>query len=116
MREKSLEIAPSKSETIILSRKFKLEQINVRSQGEPIEIKETVKYLGVHIDRRINSSSHMKETTEKASWVSHNLNRNLPRTYSAESKRKTIASVAWSIVSYCSSIWQDALSRKRNVK
>ena len=73
--------------------------IEIHIENEAIQLKSTVKYLGVYIDQKLNFNAHVRYITDKAKKISHNLNRIMPRTHGAdEGKRQLLASVAWSIV------------------
>lgn len=47
-----------KSETILFTKKRKNNQINVVIRGHSIESKATVKYLGLHLDSKLNFKEH----------------------------------------------------------
>lgn len=117
LKKQSLELAAQKSESVLITNRYKIGNFKIELEGEQIEIKDAVKYLGVTIDKRLSFTRHIRAATEKASKISNNLNRIMPRTYGAgEGKRKLLAKIAESIISYGAPVWGESLKIKQNTK
>ena len=117
LKQQALEVAALKSEAILITKTYKIGDFRIELEGEQIEVKNTVKYLGIHIDKRLNFTKHVKRVTQKASKISNNLNKIMPRTHGAgETKRKLLATVAESIVCYGAPVWDKKLEIKQNAK
>jgi len=115
MKGLHLELNPAKSEAIIISGKKKCRNLSVHLHGKSIEIKNTVKYLGVILDKRLLFSTHLEKASQKALQMGHKIAQILPNTFgSSEGKRRVLASVTESIMCYASQIWIDSLKFQRN--
>lgn len=62
LKENKITLNEEKSDGIIFSKKFKNNRItrNLKLNEKSIEIKKDVRYLGVHIDSRLNMHSHVR--------------------------------------------------------
>ncbi|KAL1453324.1 hypothetical protein WDU94_007470 [Cyamophila willieti] len=66
MSDNQLQIAPEKSEAVLLSGKKKCAPLNIHICGQRIHVKKEVKYLGVILDSRLSFKPHITYVTEKA--------------------------------------------------
>jgi hypothetical protein len=116
MEEHRLELAPEKTEAIMLIGRRKCRPIRIRLQGHIVATKRQVKYLGVVLDQGLSFSPHVEYAVKKAAKAVASLGRLMPRTYGAgEAKRRVLASVAESIVMYGAPVWGGpALKGARN--
>ena len=66
--ENGLKFNPSKTEVIIFSRKkYKVNDLKkIKIEGVEIDFQNTVKYLGIHFDRKLNWNFHIGEKVRKA--------------------------------------------------
>ena len=110
LKEMRLDIAPQKSEAIIFSRKHRIEPVRLHQGESAIQVRDSVKYLGITLDRKLTFVKHVKTVCEKAAKSAKMLNRILPRASGAdEAKRKLLARVTEQIVSYGVQTWESAL-------
>lgn len=113
MNKKGLEIATHKTEAILLSGRKKCRTLNIQINNTEIEIKKTLKYLGVIMDKNLSFRPHVEHITEKARRTISALDKILPRVAGpSESKRRLYSSVIHSILLYASEIWGTALKKK----
>lgn len=110
MSEKQLEVAPEKSEAVLLSGRKKCRPLNVQINGENIKVAKELKYLGVILDYRLSFYSHIKYVTEKANKTATALAHILPRTGGAgENKRRVLQSATDSVMLYAAPVWSSSL-------
>jgi exonuclease III len=114
MLANGLELAPGKTEAVILSGRRKLKTIKVKVGNTEITTKKSIRYLGVMIDKDLKMTEHIKKTTERVDKTIATLTRIMPSEGGPSSeKRKILASVAESIILYGSVIWEPALKIKK---
>lgn len=110
IKDRDLEIAPQKTEAVIVYGGRRLKTIEIEIEGDTVRSKESLIYLGVTIERNFRMGAHIKAVTSKGLRVANTLARIMPNTRGpSESKRKLLRSVVLSTVLYASQIWQDAL-------
>ena len=61
-----LQSHPTKSQSIIFTNKIRLKKLPLYLKGEQIPYLNTIKYLGVLMDKKLSWSSHLKVATKKA--------------------------------------------------
>lgn len=66
LKEKKLRIAPQKTELVIRADGKTVKSIKINVQDTVIESQESVKHLGVHLDRNFRMGQHIRKTAEKA--------------------------------------------------
>ena len=79
----------------------------------PLEQKESIKYLGVIIDNKLNFEKHIKEKAKNATKILNLLRRNLyfaPRTV----KKKAYVACVLPILEYASSCWSPNSEKMKN--
>ena len=105
-----IQIAPQKTEIVILEGRRTLKEIEVKVENMMIKSSPSVRYLGVHLDKDVRMVNHIIKTTEKAEAVLTSLSRIMNKTAGpSHSKRRTIATVVQSIVLYGAPAWERAL-------
>lgn len=116
MREHSLELAPEKSEAVVLLKRKKDRSPKLQVDGHPIRLATSVRYLGVMLEKDKKIKEHIRVSTLKASVAATKIARILPRTYGAsEAQRRVLATVAESIALYGSPVWgPEALKHQYN--
>lgn len=113
MTSRSLELAPEKTEAIVLTNKRKVGQIMFNVQGVEIQPTKALKYLGVWLDQKMTFSRHIAETTQKAEKTMTALARLMPNIRGPRSsKRRILVSVVHSQLLYAAPIWLEALNRE----
>ena len=80
MEERGLEIVATKTEVGILSKKRLNKEVPVTVGGTELTTKPVVKYLGVHLDTKLNFGEHLRIKAEKAAVVTTNLSRLIANT------------------------------------
>lgn len=60
-----LDLSPSKSNIVLFSRKRNLPDIDIRVNGSSIPVKESVKFLGLILDNKLNGSMHCEYIVNK---------------------------------------------------
>lgn len=109
MEVKKLQLAPQKTEAVLLTTKRKLSPIIFNIQGIEVRPKDAVKYLGVWLDTKLVFSEHVKKVVEKAEKTVSALSVILPNIGGPKaSKRKVLASVVHSQLLYAAPIWHNA--------
>lgn len=78
IKEHGLNVAPEKTEGIILKRPRKRVGISFTIEGRNITPTKYVKYLGVWLDEKTIFSEHIRKTCEKAKRQGASLSRLLP--------------------------------------
>lgn len=112
MENNGLDLAPEKSEATYLTGRKKRRGIDLRLGGAPVKIKDSVKYLGVFLDRGLSGKTHIDYVSKKSSLAAHNLAKLMPRTRGpAEDTRRLLASVSESIAMYAAPVWAGAALR-----
>lgn len=110
MSGKGLEIAPEKTEAVLINGKKKCRPLNISIMGRSIEIKKEIKYLGVVIDTNLSFGAHIRHVTTKADRTHAYLSRIMPMTGGVgQRKRAVLAGVTESIILYAAPIWTSCL-------
>lgn len=108
-----LTLATEKTEILLITGKRIPKQILMRAGPETLTTQDTVRYLGIQIDGRLNFGAHVKQAAAKASQVTTNLIRVMANIGGPRpNKRKLLLSVTNSILLYGCEIWADALRKK----
>lgn len=116
MEERMLKLAPMKTEAaLLIGRKKCRRDLQIVHGGHTVPLKKEVKYLGVILDQGMTFSQHVRYASAKAEKTVSALVKLMPRTWGAgEEKRRLLATVADSTVTYASPVWQNALTKQRN--
>ena len=113
MRAHSLRLAPEKTEAVWLIGKRDTPAPNIFIEGYAVQMGQSAKYLGVHLESGLNGMAHIRAVTAKASKAAMAISRMLPRTYGAsENQRRLLAAVAESITLYASPVWAKRAMRR----
>lgn len=103
-----LEIAPEKTQAMVIGEaagdveKAEMELV----EGSKLTYGDSIKYLGVHIDRGRTFAVHVRRTAEKASGVAMSLARLMPNLRGPiEARRKLYVNVVYSIILYGVPFW-----------
>lgn len=106
IKTKKLELAPQKTEAVMLVSNRATPKINIEVGGIRVETKEAAKYLGVMFDKNMRMTTHIAKVAEKAGKVAANLGRIMPNVSGPNNaKRKILATVAYSTLFYAVPIW-----------
>ena len=85
----------------------KCDDLMIKFNGDDLETKQSVKYLGIHFDNKLSWSKHIKETKRK---INHKLAkiRPLARFLDSEDVYMLIRSFIFPYIHYCSPVWSSA--------
>ena len=113
---KKLELAPEKTEVVLLSGRRNLKCITVNVGGTEVSSKENIKYLGIHFDKDLKMVEHVRQNVQRASEVASRLCQIMPNVGGPRpSKRRVICGAVTSILMYGAPIWRRALRHKKYV-
>lgn len=114
MRAHSLEIAPQKTEVLVLKGPRKRDNVRFEIQNTVVTPKECVKYLGIWLDKKLLFNKHITQVIEKAEKRMSVLNRIMPNIGGPGSLKRTVLyGVIQSIVLYGAPIWQETLKKDK---
>lgn len=114
IREKQLELAPEKTEAVILYGGRKLRNMQFRVGNVDIHTKESVKYLGVTVGRNGEMREHIKAAAKKAEKAVIALERLMPNIDGPKSsKRRLLNSVVNSMILYAAPVWAKEIQKKK---
>lgn len=106
MRLNGLELAPAKSEAIVLTRKKIFSNPELFVEGQSIPVKRSLRYLGVELDSRLTFSNHVEQASRKAYAYALAVARLMPNIGGPSlSKRALLGSVASSKMLYAAPTW-----------
>lgn len=109
----NLELADHKTEVVLITGRKVPETMTIQVGGEQIHSKESLKYLGVIIDNRLNFESHVDFSSKKASKMQGALARIMPNIGGPNyEKRVLLANVVSSVLLYAAPIWACSLATK----
>ncbi|KAJ8934071.1 hypothetical protein NQ314_013609, partial [Rhamnusium bicolor] len=110
---KKKEIA-KKTEAILAIGRKRHGHVEFLLEGKLIETTDSLKYLGVIIDKGMTFGKHITHAANRASAAATALCRIMPRIGgSSESKRRILSAVTDSILLYASPIWENVLKYQK---
>ena len=114
--DRKLQLAPEKTEVVLLSGRRNLKTITVKIGDMAVASSKSIRYLGVHFDKDRRMSEHIRRTVQRASEVASSLCRIMPNVGGPRStKRRVICSAVTSILMYGAPIWRRVLRHKKYV-
>nr|CAH7745583.1 unnamed protein product [Callosobruchus chinensis] len=114
LAENALQIAPEKTEAVILSPRRKILPIKFKVNETMITPRHSINYLGVWLDTKLSFADHIDKKVQKATNMFMSLARLMPNCNGPRaSKRKVLCTAALSSLLYAAPIWQTALSRSK---
>lgn len=113
MEKRGLKVATPKTEVGILCKKHLDKEAPITVGSIQIAMKPVVKYLGIHLDTKLNYGEHLKLKAEKAAAVTTNLSRLMANVRGPRSStRWLLMRTAESIILYGAEIWAEAMRFK----
>lgn len=110
LESNGLQIAPEKTEAVLLIGRRKVGEVRVNVAGHSITPSPALKYLGIWMQTNMSFTEHVKRTSEKAARVGTALSRIMPRVGGPSSnKRRLLASVTDSILLYGAPVWSKTM-------
>lgn len=114
METNELQLAPEKTELLILAGRRKLTNISVNIGKQIITKKSAVKYLGIWLDQDLKICSHIRNTCENTDKIILSLSRLMPNINGSSSRKRSIlCSVAHFLLTYVAPIWIEILKEKK---
>jgi len=114
MASMGLELALHKSEAMVITNSKTHNDMRITIKGTEIATVPCIKYLGIHLDAKLNFTTHAMYVSAKASKVAANLARILPNISQAKPrKRRLLSGVVHSILLYGAPVWADRMSQSR---
>lgn len=113
-----LRVSVQKTEAVVFYGRTRPDVLpSISVGGTRIELKESMKYLGVFIDSRWSFVDHFAYVTDKVSKVTRALGRLMPNLKGPrEDKRNLYSKVIQSVILYGAPIWCDAFERSKRVQ
>lgn len=116
MKVNNLQLAPQKTEIVMLVSNRLIPEVEIEVCDTIIKSKESAKYLGVHLDRNLKMTEHIRKVSEKAEKRATDLGRLMPNVSGPNNcKRNMLATVVYSTLFYGVPTWVEAAQiRKYN--
>ncbi|KAL4121031.1 hypothetical protein QTP88_013616 [Uroleucon formosanum] len=112
MQNNGLQVAPQKSEAVVLTNKWAYRDPVFTLGGQQISVKPSMRYLGVQLDKRLNFGDHIRLVTAAARRAVSALGRLMPNVQGPSAcKRRLLMSVVHSKLLYASPVWAVAAAR-----
>lgn len=97
----------------MFTRKRNQNRMNIMIRGHSIQSGDTVKYLGLYLDRELKFEEHARMVASRADDVTRRLTQIMPNTGGAKAtRRKLLATVPQSIMLYGAPVWANHMGRK----
>ncbi|CAI6362891.1 unnamed protein product [Macrosiphum euphorbiae] len=112
MTTNGLQLAPEKSECVVLTNKKKFRNPDLFIHGHQIPSKRAIRYLGVQLDTRLSFIEHASTVAVGARKAVAALGRLMPNVGGpTQAKRQLLMSVVHSRLLYGAAIWSEEVSR-----
>lgn len=97
---------------MLFTRKRKDYQINITIRDHSIQSKNTVKYLGLLLDKNLNFVEHTRMVTRRTDDATKRLTRIMPNTGGTKThRRKLLVTVLQSIMLYSATVWSKHMGK-----
>lgn len=108
MTNNGLEIAPKKTEAMMLTRKWASIALKLRIAGHDVSLQKSVKYLGVTLDQSLTFSPHVERVTKSAAETARSIGRLLQNVGGPSyRKRFLLSTVVTAKIMYASPVWAE---------
>lgn len=106
-----LSLAVEKTEAILFCSQYKMPNPVVLLNGRAVEVKNTIKYLGILVDKDLMYREHIRAAASKGHCAMTALSRLMPNIGGPkEQRRHLLVSVVHSVLLYGAPIWADSLT------
>ncbi|KAL4084959.1 hypothetical protein QTP88_027819 [Uroleucon formosanum] len=106
MSSNGLQLAPAKTEVIVLTRKHLFNDPELIVEGHAVPVKRSMRYLGVELDTRLLFTKHVHQASAKACESALAIGRLMPNVGGpSQRKRALLGTVANSKMLYAAAIW-----------
>ena len=110
MESMGLELAPEKSEAVLLYTRRATPSMEFQLGDTKISTRSSIKYLGVWLQKNMAWKTHIAKVAEKAEKTLRSLGQLMPNIRGPRaSKRRTLASVVTSTILYAAPVWESVL-------
>lgn len=117
MDENGLQLAPQKSEAVLLTRKNRYDTPNIFLGGHRITVTKTLRYLGINLDQRLTFTHHTDKITKVATENDRAIARLMPNVKGpSASKRLFLSIVVHSKLLYAASVGPDVNENRQESK
>lgn len=120
IKEMGLKVAPEKSEAMVFSRKdikINKDQTGIRIEGRTIKIGQTIRYLGIYLDKDWNFENHFEIVGGRMESAANGLSKLLPNIGGpGEAARKLYAGVVHAIGLYGAPIWWEEIRKNGKIR
>lgn len=104
-----LKLATEKTELVIITEKRIPLNVDMQVLTQTIRTKDSIKYLGMMLDSRLNFTAHLRYSASKAAKITSSLSRLMANVGGpTESKRRLIMSTVESVLIYGAEFWADS--------
>ena len=106
MKEHGLKLAQEKSEAVLVTKRRNFEYPKLVLDGYTIQFQDSIRYLGLWIDRHSNFKDHIKRTSTKAGNEGTALQQLMPNVGGPkQGSRALLSTVVNSLLLYRSPLW-----------
>jgi len=117
MTENGLQLAPDKSECVVLTKKRAYRDPELYIQGCRINVQSSIRYLGVQLDTRLSFGDHVEKVALGARKAAAAIGRLMPNVGGpSQSKRRLLMSVVHSRLLYGAPVWSDEVMGVKKYK
>lgn len=114
MRSRGLELAPQKTECMVIKGPRKRGHIRLSILGREITPSRSLTYLGVVWDSGMTFGLHIAHVVEKAGKKVEAMRRLLPNVGGPSYyKKRTLCTVLHSVIAYAAPVWREAMKREK---
>lgn len=111
LRQNDLQLAPGKTEALVLKGKRNTDNIKLEFKGIEILPSESINHLGITIGSHVNYRAHINKTVKKAEERITSMSQLMPNIGGPRSqKRAVLSGVVHSILLYAAPIWHSILN------
>jgi len=113
MSTHGLQLAPEKSEAILITKRRVFNEISVNCAGHIIESQASIRYLGVQIDKKMGFNTHAEIAAGRAAETARQLGYLMPNLRGPKQQaRRLLASVTTSRLLYAAPFWADTMEER----
>lgn len=106
IKKAGLDLAVEKSEAVTFTSKYKMKNPRIVQQGKVVNHSQSIKYLGLTLDRNSNFTEHLGNAAKKTEGIVVALGCLMPNPGGPREKRwKLLASVVHSVLLYGAPVW-----------
>uniref|UniRef100_A0A2S2PDN3 Reverse transcriptase domain-containing protein n=1 Tax=Schizaphis graminum TaxID=13262 RepID=A0A2S2PDN3_SCHGA len=117
MSSNDLQLAPEKSECVVLTNKHAYRAPNLSLQGFQVSVRNAIRYLGVRIDTRLTFVDHIGSAAAGAKKAAAALRRLITNVGGpSQAKRSLLMSVVRGRLLYGATVWSESASRTQKNK